>query len=73
MQQSFQKPYSEELGNRMDQEVRKIIEDAYARAKEILQEDRNSLEEIAGLLLENEVIFNKDVRKVMEEKEQTHA
>ncbi|MFP4089602.1 MAG: ATP-dependent zinc metalloprotease FtsH [Cyclobacteriaceae bacterium] len=72
-QQSLQKPYSDELGNRMDREVQEILEGAYQRAKDILTGNREALDEIAHLLLDKEVIFNKDVKNVMEEKTRTHA
>jgi len=65
-QQSFQKPYSEYLGKKIDQEVKKIIDAAYHKAKDLIAEERGTLEQIAELLKDNEVIERKDVEQVFE-------
>ena len=61
---SFQKPYSEKTAETIDQEVRKIVEAAYERAKKILSENRDHLEQLATLLLEREVIFREDLEVI---------
>ncbi len=61
---SFQKPYSEKTAETIDQEVRKIVESAYERAKTILGENREKLEQLATLLLEREVIFREDLEAI---------
>jgi cell division protease FtsH len=61
---SFQKPYSEKTAETIDQEVRKIVEAAYERAKVILAENREKLEQLATLLLEREVIFREDLEAI---------
>jgi ATP-dependent metalloprotease FtsH len=61
---SFQKPYSEKTAETIDQEVRKIVEAAYERAKKILGENREKLEQLATLLLEREVIFREDLEAI---------
>jgi cell division protease FtsH len=61
---SFQKPYSEKTAETIDQEVRKIVEEAYERAKLILTENRPKLEKLADLLLEREVIFREDLEEI---------
>lgn len=48
------KNYSEEICGKIDAEVKKIIDKAYARAKEILTENRQRLEDVAKALLEKE-------------------
>ena len=65
-QQSFQKPYSEYLGKKIDEEVQKIIEEAYQKSKDLLNEEKHALESIAELLKDNEVIEKRDVEKVFE-------
>ncbi len=65
-QQSFQKPYSEYLGKKIDEEVQSIVEDAYQKAKDLLSEEKGALENIAELLKEQEVIEKKDVEKAFE-------
>jgi len=61
---AFQKPYSEKTAETIDQEVRKIVEAAYLRAKDILTENREKLEKLASLLLEREVIFREDLEEI---------
>ncbi|MDP1621501.1 MAG: ATP-dependent zinc metalloprotease FtsH [Bacteroidales bacterium] len=61
---SFQKPYSEKTAETIDNEVRKIVEAAYERAKKILAENRENLEKLAALLLEREVIFREDLEEI---------
>lgn len=46
--------YSEDISAKIDAEVKKIIDDAYAETKEILTENRQKLEDIAKALLDKE-------------------
>lgn len=57
----FQKPYSEETGKIIDEEVRKIIDNAYTRTKKLLVEKRNELNLLAEELLKNEVLHKDDL------------
>ncbi len=61
---SFGKPYSEETARTIDEEVSKIVEGQYGRAKEILVENKDKLTELATKLLEKEVIFKEDLTKI---------
>ena len=61
---AFQKPYSEKTAETIDQEVRKIVEAAYERAKTLLAENRDKLEQLATLLLDREVIFREDLEVI---------
>lgn len=61
---SFQKPYSEATARIMDEEVLRIINEQYARAKQILQEHKEGHAQLAQLLVEREVIFADDVEKI---------
>lgn len=63
--QMFTKPYSEETSRIIDEEVGKIIEGAYDRAKEILQSNFIKLSALADSLLTNEVIFREDVERIL--------
>ena len=63
--QMFTKPYSEETSRIIDEEVGKIIEGAYDRAKEILQSNFDKLSALADSLLTNEVIFREDVERIL--------
>lgn len=61
----FTKPYSEETAKLIDQEVLEIINKQYARAKQILIENREGHKSIADLLYTKEVIFTEDVEAVL--------
>lgn len=61
---SFHKPYSEATAQTIDIEVRKIAEEAYSRAKDILTANRAKLEQLAEKLLRKEVIFTEDLETV---------
>jgi len=60
----FTKPYSEKTAEIIDNEVKKIIEESYIRAKEVLKAHMNGLTVLAELLLEKEVIFSEDLEKI---------
>ena len=57
----FTKPYSEETGKIIDEEVRKLIDSAYVRTKALLQLRKREVEILAKQLLEKEVLFQSDV------------
>jgi cell division protease FtsH len=60
----FTKPYSEETAKMIDTEVKKIINEQYERAKKILLENKEGHNQLANVLLENEVIYAEDVEKI---------
>ena len=60
----FQKPYSETTAKIMDDEVLKMINAQYARAKEILTQHKDGHYQLAELLFKNEVIYADDVEKI---------
>jgi len=62
---NFTKPYSEETARIIDEEVSKIIEKAYVRAKEILSDNKEKLKTLAAKLLDKEVIFKDDLIQIM--------
>ena len=61
---SFQRPYSEATAQMIDEEVLKMINDQYARAKAILTEHKEGHNELAQLLIDREVIFAEDVERI---------
>ncbi len=61
---NFQKPYSEKTAELIDKEVKKIIDEAYFRAKEILSNNKDKLVKLAEKLLEKEVIFKEDLEEI---------
>ena len=60
----FQRPYSETTAKIMDDEVLKMINEQYDRAKQILTEHADGHAQLAQLLVEREVIFAEDVEKI---------
>lgn len=61
----FNKPYSEATAQTIDEEVRKLINFAYERTKNLLSEKREELEKIAQELLEKEILFQSDLEKII--------
>ncbi len=61
----FQKPYSDETASLIDEEVRRLLESQYIRAKELLTERRDELETIAKALLEKEVLLKSDLERLI--------
>jgi cell division protease FtsH len=60
----FQRPYSEETAKLMDDEVLKMINEQYDRAKQILTEHKDGHAQLAQLLVDREVIFAEDVEAI---------
>lgn len=62
---TFTKPYSEETGKMIDEEVRRLIAEAYVSTKNLLTTKRREVEILAKELLEKEVLFQSDVEKLI--------
>ncbi|UXX79987.1 ATP-dependent zinc metalloprotease FtsH [Reichenbachiella carrageenanivorans] len=62
---NFNKPYSEATAELIDKEVKKIVDEAYARTKQLLSDKREQLEKIAIELLEKEIIFQADLEQLI--------
>ena len=63
-QTGFTKPYSEERATLIDQEVSKILEQQYQRAKDILIANKKKVEKLGSELLLKEVIFKDNLEKI---------
>jgi cell division protease FtsH len=61
---AMDKPYSEQTAETIDKEISKIIEKQYERAIEMLENNREKLDQLANLLLEKEVIFKENVQEI---------
>ena len=61
---SFQRPYSEKTAELIDEEVKRIVNEQYARAKQILSEHKEGHARLAQLLIDKEVIFAEDVEEI---------
>ncbi len=60
----FQRPYSDTTAKVIDDEVLKMVNEQYARAKEILTEHKEGHNALAELLISREVIFAEDVERI---------
>jgi AFG3 family protein len=61
----FTKPYSEETGKIIDTEIRKIIEQAYEKTKNLLSEKMDAVKVIAEELLRKEVLYKDDLERLI--------
>jgi cell division protease FtsH len=62
---TFNKPYSEATAEKIDVEVKKIIDIAFERTKKLLVDHRDHLEIIAKELLEKEILFQTDLERLI--------
>lgn len=69
---NFNKPYSEATAERIDQEVKKIVDTAYDRTKQLLILHREHLEIIAKELLEKEILFQSDLERLIGKRPFSH-
>ena len=61
----FTRPYSEETAQIIDDEIKRIINEQYERAKSILKEYARQHNEIRDQLIEHEVIYHDDVERIL--------
>lgn len=62
---SFSKPFSEETGKMIDDEVRKLVDSAYHRVKQLLVDKTDAVKLIAEELLKREVLFKDDMERLL--------
>ena len=62
---NFTKPYSDSTAEKIDSEVKRIVDSAYDRTKKLLLDKREELEKIANKLLEKEILFQNDLEKLI--------
>ena len=61
----FTKPFSERTAELIDDEVRRIVDEAVALAREIITTERERIEALADVLLKKETIFTEDIEEIM--------
>ncbi len=61
---AFTKPYSEATAQQIDQETRRVIDEAYKMAEQVLITHKEGMTQLAELLLEREVVFTEDVERI---------
>ncbi|MBI2264069.1 MAG: ATP-dependent metallopeptidase FtsH/Yme1/Tma family protein [Armatimonadetes bacterium] len=59
--------YSEDIANRIDAEVRAILDGCYAQARELLLANRQKLDRVVEVLLEREVLDGQELDKILQE------
>lgn len=62
---TFQKPYSESTAEKIDREVKRIVDECYERTKGLLSQHRKHLEVIANELLQKEILFQSDLERLI--------
>ena len=65
VQEQEERNYSEDTAQMIDQEVRSLVEEGHARAREIIGKGRELLDKLATLLEEKEVISGDQVKEVL--------
>ena len=69
-----EKNYSEEVAFKIDKEVKSIVDEQYKRAKQLLTDNRDIMEELVKVLLEKETLDKEEVDEIIEKvKEKRNA
>ena len=63
---TYQKEYSESVAQKIDAEVRNIIDTQYKRARKLIEDNRDKLDALAEALLERETIGSEEIEAIME-------
>lgn len=61
---SFNRPYSEKTAELIDEEVKRMVNEQYERAKKILSDNKDGHNQLAQQLIDKEVIFAEDVEAI---------
>ena len=69
---AFKKPFSERTAEVIDEEVRRIVDEAVAKAREIVEAERENIERMADMLLDKETIFSEDIETILGRAAQQH-
>ena len=62
---TFTKPFSEHMAQEIDSEVRRILDEAYTRAREIIEANNDKINAMADMLLEKETIYAEDIESIL--------
>ena len=68
---TFTKPYGEQTANEIDAEVRRILDEAYTRARNIIEANNDKINAMADMLLEKETIYAEDIESILGKSAQT--
>ena len=70
---TFTKPYGEQTANEIDAEVRRILDEAYTRARDIIEANNDKINAIADMLLDKETIYSEDIESILGKSAQAQA
>lgn len=62
---TFTKPFSEQTAHEIDNEVRRILDEAYTKAREIVEQYNDKINAMADMLLEKETIYTEDIETIL--------
>jgi cell division protease FtsH len=62
---TFTKPFSEQTAHDIDNEVRRILDEAYTKAREIVERYNDKINAMADMLMEKETIFSEDIETIL--------
>ena len=60
-----ERDFSEETAAAIDEEVRKLVDVAYARAKQVLEDNRHVLDQISDMLMEKETVDAEELQDIL--------
>jgi len=60
-----EKDYSEETAKIVDEEIKRIVDECYARAKKLIEDNKKELKLLASALLEKEVLDAEEVKRLI--------
>ena len=67
------KPYSEKTAELIDSEAKALVNEVTARTRKILTDNWDGLSQLAGLLIEKEVIMAEDIERIFGPKAGKHG
>ena len=68
-----ERDYSEETAKIVDEEIKRIVEECYERAKKIIEDNKEKLKLLATALLEKEVLDVKEVKRIIAFKDESNS
>ena len=64
-----ERDFSEETAAAIDEEVRKLVDSAYIRAKDVLEGNRHILDKLADMLIEKETVDSEELQDLLAKNE----
>jgi cell division protease FtsH len=61
---AFTKPFSEQTAREIDEEVRRLIDEATDEARRLIEQNRDKVQRLAELLVEKETVFAEDIEAI---------